>query len=96
MADVNTPAQIVVERPTDQRLTQLHVSQWPVWTKEPSTFDWHYDETETCYFLDGEVVVKTPAGSVKIGQGDLVTFPKGLDCTWQVQRAVRKHYRFTP
>jgi len=31
---------------------------------------------------------------VRIGTGDLVTFPKGLSCQWEVRSPVRKHYRF--
>lgn len=87
-------ARITVERPNDQRLKALNVSRWPIWTKEPTTFAWHYDDQETCYFLAGEVVVTTSDGDVTIQQGDLATFPKGLDCTWRVTQAVRKHYRF--
>ncbi len=85
---------ITVERPDAARLKALGMASWPIWTKEPSTFDWSYDEPETCYFLDGEVTVNTPTGNVTIGKGDLVTFPKGLSCTWHVKQAVRKHYRF--
>ncbi len=87
-------SRIKVEQPEEERLQQLGVRSWPIWTKEPSTFDWHYDEQEICYFLEGEVTVKTDAGEVSFGKGDLVTFPKGLSCTWQVKKAVRKHYRF--
>lgn len=38
----------------------------------------------------------TPDGgeSVKFGAGDLVSFPAGISCRWEVHRAVRKHYRF--
>ena len=43
---------------------------------------------------DYQVVVKTEEGEVSFGAGDLVTFPKGLDCTWRVKKAVRKHYFF--
>jgi uncharacterized cupin superfamily protein len=31
---------------------------------------------------------------VRIGKGDLVTFPAGMSCTWEVRGAVKKHYRF--
>ena len=86
--------QVRVTKPTDQQLKDLGVKQWPIWTKEPSTFQWHYDEPETCYFLEGDVEVTTAAGKVRIGQGDLVTFAEGLNCTWNVRQAVRKHYRF--
>lgn len=95
MATTQAVAGIKVERPSAERLQQLKVSSWPIWTKEPSTFDWFYGEEETCYFLDGQATVKTGQGAVTIGTGDLVTFPKGLRCTWQVTQAVRKHYRFS-
>jgi hypothetical protein len=38
----------------------------------------------------------TPQGgeAVTVGQGDLVTFPDGMSCTWKVTKPVRKHYRF--
>jgi len=85
---------IKVERPQPSLLAELGVESWPIWTKETSTFDWHYDETETCFLLEGEVEVQTNRGSVRIGKGDLVTFPAGLDCTWKVTVPVRKHYRF--
>ncbi len=85
---------ISVERPNEQTLRERNVTSWPIWTKEPSTCEWHYDEPETCYFLEGDVVVKTDQGEVSLGKGDLVTFPKGLDCTWHVKQAVRKHYQF--
>jgi len=87
---------IKVERnPSDATLKQLDVSSWPIWEKEASTFPWQYDDSETCYLLEGEVVV-TPEGGepVQFGQGDLVTFPAGLSCTWEIRKDVRKHYRF--
>lgn len=96
MATTKIAGNITIERPTKPRLKQLGVSAWPIWTKEPSTFSWHYDEPETCYFLEGEVTVKTAEREVRIKPGDLVTFPQGLECTWHVTRAVRKHYRFGP
>ena len=50
---------------------------------------------ETCFFLEGDVIV-TPEGGdpVRMGKGDLVTFPSGMACSWQVLSAVRKHYYF--
>ena len=94
MTSTATDTRIKIERPTKEQLSQLGISKWPIWTKEVSTFDWQYDEPETCYFLEGEVTVKTDQGSASLKPGDLVTFPKGLACTWQVHKPVRKHYRF--
>lgn len=86
---------IKIERnPPQNRLKALGVLHWPIWTKEASEFPWSYDTEETCYFLEGEVAV-TPEGGgpVQMGRGDLVTFPRGMSCTWKIRKAVRKHYR---
>lgn len=53
--------------PAPDRLAALGVTSWPIWTKEISTFPWIYDSEETCYFLEGEVVV-TPEGGGVHGQ----------------------------
>lgn len=89
-------SKIKLERnPAPARLNELGVSSWPIWTKEVSEFPWTYDSQETCYFLEGEAVV-TPEGGepVTMGQGDLVTFPPGMSCTWKIGKEVKKHYRF--
>jgi uncharacterized cupin superfamily protein len=77
------------------KLDTMHVDSWPIWTKEISTFDWHYDQEEICYVLEGEAIVTTKAGeTVTIQRGDLVRFPAGLDCTWQITEDLEKHYTF--
>jgi len=80
---------------TPIKLDTLAVDRWPVWTKEASTFEWHYDQTEVCYILEGEVIV-TPVGGepVTIVAGDLVSFPAGMECTWEIKSDIRKHYMF--
>lgn len=87
---------IRVERnPSEERLASLGISGWPVWTKEVSEFPWTYDAEETCYLLEGDVIVTPDDGApVEIGKGDLVTFPKGMSCTWKIRKDVRKHYQF--
>ena len=82
-------------KPSQQRLDELGVSDWGIWEKEVSEFPWTYDATETCYFLQGEVIV-TPTGGepVRMGKGDLVTFPKGMSCRWDIRQAVKKHFMF--
>ncbi len=91
MADI-----IVASDPNEEQLSALGVYSWPIWSKEVSTFPWTYDESETCFILEGEIIV-TPEGGepVKIGKGDLVTFPAGLSCRWDIKHEVRKHYRFS-
>lgn len=85
---------IVVDKPTEDRLKELNVTSWPVWQCEPSTFNWHYDDQETCYILEGKVTVKTSNEEVHFGKGDWVVFPKGLSCQWIVHEKVKKHYQF--
>lgn len=85
---------ITVEKSDPKKVQALGAKQWPIWTKEPSTFDWHYDEKEVCVILEGAVTVKTGDGEISFGGGDLVVFPKGLDCVWNVKKTVRKHYKF--
>jgi uncharacterized cupin superfamily protein len=85
----------VEHHPNEEKLKKLNVFNWPIWTKEISEFPWSYDTSETCYFLEGEVVVTPDGGEpVEMGKGDLVTFPAGLSCTWNIKKDVRKHYRF--
>ena len=88
---------IKIEKPSAAVLDERQVTTWPIWEKEVSRFDWHYDATEECYLLEGEVIVETLDGArVAFGAGDFVTFPKDLDCVWDVKKPVRKHYRFQP
>jgi uncharacterized protein len=83
----------IVRQPEEAELTQLGVRGWPIWEKEISTFPWKYEQTEICYFLEGDVVVTPENGPpLKMGKGDLVTFPAGLACTWDVRQPVKKHY----
>jgi len=85
----------IEDRPEDERLDDLGVRSWPTWSAGVSTFPWTYDEPETCYFLEGDVVVTPDGGeSVRVGKGQLVTFPAGISCTWDVRSPVKKHYRF--
>lgn len=85
----------VEHAPSPERLNSLHIFQWPIWEKEVSEFPWFYDEPETCYFLAGDVIVTPTQGNpVRVGQGDLVTFPAGLSCTWNIVGDVKKHYQF--
>ncbi len=87
--------EITVERPTAEELEALGVFDWPIWEKEASRFPWHYDESETCYLLEGKVTITPPADDeVTFGAGDLVTFPTGMSCFWEIHEDVRKHYSF--
>lgn len=82
--------------PSEEDLKKLNVESWGTWEKEKSVFDWSYSDTETCYILDGEVEVTDSSTGEKLEfkKGDLVQFPKGLKCVWNVKKTVRKYYNF--
>ena len=87
---------IIVENPSDEMLHELEALTWPIWEKEESEFPWSYEEKETCYLLEGEVTVTPDGGKpVNFRAGHLITFPQGMSCTWNISKAVRKHYRFS-
>jgi uncharacterized protein len=84
---------IKVEKPTRQDIAALR--NCPTWSKEPSVFEWQYDATEICYLQEGDMRVVTENGqTVEFAAGDMVTFPAGVKCTWDVRKTVHKHYRF--
>ncbi|KAK1433398.1 hypothetical protein QVD17_10308 [Tagetes erecta] len=86
----------IVKNPPESQLTDLGVRSWPKWGCDPSKFPWTYSAKETCFLLKGKVKVY-PEGSdeaVEFGAGDLVVFPKGMSCTWDVSETVDKHYKF--
>jgi len=85
---------IEVEKATPEKLEVLDVSSWSPWECEPSEFDWEYSQNERAYVKEGYVIVHTGQGEVTITAGDLVLFPKGLRCRWEIKETVRKVYRF--
>ncbi|MFH1753507.1 MAG: cupin domain-containing protein [Candidatus Omnitrophota bacterium] len=87
-------SEIKIEKPAPEKLKTLDIDKWSPWECEPSTFDWEYDDIETAYVFEGKVKVKTSSGEVEINKGDLVTFPKGLKCTWHVIEKIKKVYKF--
>ncbi|MES9827419.1 MAG: cupin domain-containing protein [Candidatus Thiodiazotropha sp.] len=82
-------------RPSAMKLEIQGVYDWPIWEKEASKFEWEYTQTETCYILRGKFIV-TPEGGEpqEFGRGDLITFPAGMKCTWEITKGVEKHYTF--
>ena len=86
----------ITHNPSDFELDMLGVKHWAIWSKEASTFPWTYECEETCLFLAGRATVTPDDGEpVTMGKGDLVTFPAGMSCTWEIHEAVEKHYRFS-
>lgn len=85
--------EIIVRKPNESERAEMAAE--PIWEKEVSAFPWEYDMNETCLLIEGRVTV-TPHGgeAVSFGAGDLVTFPKGMKCDWDITQPVRKHYKF--
>lgn len=82
-------------KPSPAKLEVLGVEHWPIWRKEPSRFPWTYSQKETCYILRGRFSVTPDGGEPQqFARGDLITFPAGLSCTWDITEAVEKHYDF--
>ena len=87
-----TVKDVIVRKPTEDEIQTC--KSWPIWQCEPSTFDWQYTQKETCLIIEGEVTVKDGEHSVSFGPGDLVVFPNGLNCIWNITQAVKKYYTF--
>ena len=84
---------VEVRKPTDDERKEMETCG--VWEKEVSEFPWQYDEQETCLLIDGQVEVTSEGGEkVSFGAGDYVVFPKGLKCTWNITKPVKKYYKF--
>lgn len=82
-----------VYKPTPEQIKATE--SWGTWSKGPSKFPWTYDEKETCYILDGEAFVKDNAGNeIRFTTGDMVEFPAGLSCEWNIVSTIWKKYLF--
>ena len=85
----------IEHNPSEGRLKELGVANWDIWEKEVSEFSIDFDETETAFVLEGEILVTPEGGApVRILPGDLVIFPEGLNSTWQVIKPLRKQYSY--
>ncbi|WIA15164.1 hypothetical protein OEZ85_001849 [Tetradesmus obliquus] len=94
-AAVSTSKVVVKSNVSKEQLEEMGVPRWPTWGCGASTFPWSYAENETCYVLQGRVLVTPDGGeAVEIKAGDMATFPAGMSCTWDVKEAINKHYNF--
>lgn len=76
-------------------IIQYGIKNWPIWECNPSIFPWEYNEQEICLILEGEATIKTDKNAIyAIKAGDLVKFPAGISCTWEIHKKIKKHYRF--
>jgi uncharacterized cupin superfamily protein len=97
---MSTKPEIMVTALTrEEAETQFGISGWGTWGCEVSKFDWEYSGTETAWIIKGRVLV-TPTGEwasckpTEVKAGDLVVFPDGMTCVWDVSEAIEKHFNF--
>ncbi len=85
---------ITVERNvTPAKLDVLYVDDWPVWSKGIAEFEWHYEQKETSYIIEGKAIITPDNGEpVTIEAGDMIFFPKGLKCVWKIIEPIEKNY----
>ena len=83
---------IEVEQLNVEELNELGVNEWSVWEHDEDKIEWYYDKTEQCYILEGEATIVSEFESLTIKAGDFVTFPAGLECVWDIDSAIKKHY----
>ncbi len=81
-------------KPSKEELEKLNISDWGIWTKEISTFEWEYDTPETFYVLEGEAEIVSGDEKLTFEPGDLVTCHSGVKCVWNVKKPIKKHYYF--
>jgi uncharacterized cupin superfamily protein len=88
-------AQISIQKLDLEALVKRDVFSWDVWEKEVSTFEYYYDEQESCYFTEGSATIADETGTVYfVTKGDFVVFPKGMRCVWNITEPVKKYFQF--
>jgi uncharacterized protein len=85
---------IEIEQPEQEELEEAGVYSWPVWEHDEDKFEWFYEKTEHCYIIEGTATVVSEFDSITIKPGDYLIFPAGLECVWDIQYKIRKHYTF--
>ena len=71
-------------------IIQYGIKSWPIWECEPSKFQWNYDDKEICLIIEGQAKISTQNGDIYvIKAGDLVEFPAGLNCEWEVTKSIK-------
>ena len=84
-----------VEKPTGKKLREMKVETWSSWEHGRDEFDWYYPQTEKFYVREGKAEVITETGQiVRFSAGDLVTFPRGIKCTWRITEPIKKVFTF--
>ncbi|MCV6639458.1 cupin domain-containing protein [Candidatus Albibeggiatoa sp. nov. NOAA] len=88
--------QVTVEHnPAFAKLEQMAVYEWNIKKQKVSQFDWKYEQKTTYYLLDGEATIDIEnQGTITVTAGDLVIFPAGIVCHWNVTQDIEKHFKY--
>jgi uncharacterized protein len=87
-------ARIKIKEMSLDEAKKLGIDSWRKWECDPDTFDWEYADQETAYVFEGDVIVTSGDEEAHITGNMLVSFPKGMKCTWKVQQTIKKVYTF--
>jgi Predicted enzyme of the cupin superfamily len=85
---------IVTPMSKQEAIKKYNIDSWGTWSSPVKTFDWSYPESETCYIFEGKAIIHADNIDVEINAGDLVVFPSGLNCVWEVIIPINKAYNF--
>ena len=61
---------IIITQLSEDEIISKRIKSWPIWTCAKSEFSWEYEETESCYLLEGEVEVISAFETVRFSSGD--------------------------
>lgn len=76
-----------IERATDEQKTEFLKLREKKQAEGVS--EWYFDEKTTCLILEGKAVVDHYGEKNTVQAGDLVTFPQGYRCQWEIIEPVR-------
>ncbi|XP_010455427.1 PREDICTED: uncharacterized protein LOC104737029 [Camelina sativa] len=87
----------LLRQTSDAKLAELGVASWPLWESIPRKFPWQFKNTETMYFVEGQLKVKVEehhkeGEALELMAGDLVVFPKDMKVFVDVTEEVKKRY----
>ena len=86
---------ILIKSPCNaSTIIKYGIKNWPVREyDEQRNFHCKYKEKETCLIIEGQATIKSSSQIYIIKSGDLVIFPVGFDCIWEIDKSIKKHYR---
>ncbi len=85
---------VSVSKPTPEQRKIMEAC--PIWEHDAGSFPWKYEEKqESCLIIEGKAYVEGADGEKTYFEaGDLVTFPRHWDCTWNIEQKIKKYYIF--